>query len=413
MRNPRIPIFAYLFVLICLATLVCMLWVNYQIAAQNIGGRDFLIQWTGIRSLATEGVSPYSEIVNRRIAAGLEKGPSNSSLDSYSSPLFAGLLVLPFAMIKDFTLAYTLWLFASEIGLVFLVWRSIRLAGWKPGWKGLLFFWLFSFASVYSFAALAFGSLAVMTALLLVLCLQALWNQRDELAGMLMALAFIQPEAVLLVGIYAILWTASRRRWAFIAWFIGGFVLLSLLGVLIIPTWPIQYFQVIWHWAHLEMVQTPGAIFLIWWPGLGKQMGWGMTILLSLLLAGEWLVSLSKDSEWFLWTACLTLVVSQWIGIPTSISNEVLLILPLALIFANWQARIGRQSIWLIGGSILILLLGLWLAVWRFLSTGTNGAAFYFFFFPLPLIALIGLYWVRWWAIRPQKLPVEGFSLSR
>ena len=140
MRNPRISIFAYMFVLICLVALAGMLWVNYTLASQHIGGRDFMIQWTAIRSLATEGVSPYSEIVNRRIDSALGSSPSNNSLGSYSSPLFSGLLILPFALIKNFTLAYALWLFALEIGLILLVWRSIHLAGWKPGWKGLLFF---------------------------------------------------------------------------------------------------------------------------------------------------------------------------------------------------------------------------------------------------------------------------------
>jgi hypothetical protein len=32
--------------------------------------------------------------------------------------------------------------------------------------------------------------------------------------------------------------------------------------------------------------------------------------------------------------------------------------------------------------------------------------------FPLPLVLLIGLYWVRWWAVKPRRLLIEELRLS-
>jgi hypothetical protein len=33
-------------------------------------------------------------------------------------------------------------------------------------------------------------------------------------------------------------------------------------------------------------------------------------------------------------------------------------------------------------------------------------------FFPLPIFMLVGLYWVRWWAIKPAKTLIEALRAS-
>ncbi len=56
---------------------------------------------------------------------------------------------------------------------------------------------------------------------------------------------------------------------------------------------------------------------------------------------------------------------------------------------------------------MLTLFAGIW---WIFLRTVQYGAQpqqHPIMFFPLPLFLLLGLYWVRWWAIQPRKLWVE------
>ena len=53
----------------------------------------------------------------------------------------------------------------------------------------------------------------------------------------------------------------------------------------------------------------------------------------------EWYLSIKKDFRWFLWVACLTMVISQWIGIPTIPGNFAGLILPLMLVSAMLTER--------------------------------------------------------------------------
>jgi 4-amino-4-deoxy-L-arabinose transferase-like glycosyltransferase len=79
------------------------------------------------------------------------------------------------------------------------------------------------------------------------------------------------------------------------------------------------------------------------------------------------------------------------------------LIIPLALVFAivhdRWR-RLGNVLTILLMLLIFILPWTLYLfAVNRF---GTIAHEIIFLF--LPLSTLIGLYWIRWWAIRPPRI---------
>jgi hypothetical protein len=75
------------------------------------------------------------------------------------------------------------------------------------------------------------------------------------------------------------------------------------------------------------------------------------------------------------------------------------------LVFAMWvkhSGTLGRVTVVL---SLAVLLAGLWAL---FLITLDSAAGqpqqSPVMFFPLPLLLLLGLYWIRWWAIRPAPL---------
>jgi hypothetical protein len=61
-----------------------------------------------------------------------------------------------------------------------------------------------------------------------------------------------------------------------------------------------------------------------------------------------------------------------------------------------------RPGAWL-GALLLTLLLALpWYLAWRWLAGGDPRSQDYLFLF-LPAISLIGLYWTRWWFLRPTR----------
>jgi hypothetical protein len=150
---------------------------------------------------------------------------------------------------------------------------------------------------------------------------------------------------------------------------------------------------------------TPGSALATWLPAAGTRLGWGLTILLVILLLVEWSAARGQDFRWFLWTASLTLVASQWIGIQTDPGNFIVLFFPLVLVFAMWVKHSGTIGRLMVILSLMVLLVGLWAL---FLVTLEPSAGqpqqSPVMFFPLPLLLLLGLYWIRWWAIRPAPL---------
>ena len=122
----------------------------------------------------------------------------------------------------------------------------------------------------------------------------------------------------------------------------------------------------------------------------------------------EWFSAWGKDFRWFLWTAYLTLVITNLIGVRTATENYIALLPGLILVFTTWDERWGRAGRWFIWTSLALLSFGLWAL---FLTTLTPGELHAIqhpvMFFPFPLFMMIGLYWVRWWSTRPPRIYLD------
>jgi hypothetical protein len=131
-----------------------------------------------------------------------------------------------------------------------------------------------------------------------------------------------------------------------------------------------------------------------------------LSAFLGIILFVEWWMARRSNFRWFLWTACLTLAISPWIGIPATPDVHLLLSLPLIIVVAMFEER-WRKS----GKLVVLAFVGL-VFVWEwFLVFSTQGDLKanmrLGLMFPVPLLLLVGLYWVRWWTIRPKRLLVD------
>lgn len=391
------------------AILAGLVWANLHFTRSWGGGTDFLVQWLSIRTFATSGVNPYDEGIRaelERMVYGQDAGSGQQKL-KLISPLYLGALDLPFALTSDFPLARALWMLLLQAALALLAWLSIRLVNWRARWFSLLPLFLFIFFSYHGLRALVSGNPAILTALLIVWMLLALRSRRDELTGFLLALTTIQPQIVVFLVIFILLWTAAQRRWGVIVWFFASLAIMTTLGIFFSAEWPLEYLRVLWRYREFFPLGSPGRAFHTWWPGLGRQLGWLLTILLGGLLAVEWFAAIRKDFRWFLWTVCLTLAVSPWLGVPTDPRYFVTLFPVLILVLSVMEERMGASGRWLGLAGLLILFVGQWGLFAVRLSAETLDQQQFAFLFHLPLTAIIGLYWVRWWAIRPPRLYVE------
>jgi len=375
-------------------------------------GNDFVVQWLAVRTFAKENLSPYMPVVQTTTEEFVygNSVPADEKGLKFSSPLYSALFILPFALVSNVKSAQFIWMILSGIILMANAGIAFRLTGWKPP-IGLLFFTLsFTGLGFYNLQTMASGSVIILSSLFVFSSLVAIRLRRHELAGILLAMATIQPRAVVLVIVFILVWSISKRLWSILVWFLAGEVMLIILGLFFIPDWPLQYLRIVFQFKDFYQVITPVAVFSSELPGMGRQLGWGLSLIMVIILFFEWLAARKKDFNWFLWTVSLTLVVSPWIGIPSDPNDFVLLILPLILILAAWDQRFSRFGKWMAGIGLLILLAVLWgIFVMNYHELSSLQLS-RIFLFPMPFFLLIGLYWVRWWAIKPQVDFIEEIS---
>jgi hypothetical protein len=409
LNSQRTSIYFYSIFLFIIILFGCLTWINTRITIKNPSADEFFIYWNGTRILLKEGVSPYSDIATAIIQqfANLDFTDTPKYALQVTYPLYAELFYLPFAFISDYTLARALWLTFLEASLMLTILVSLRMVEWKPGFFLLGLVIIYELLGYHTIGPLLSGSSIILVTCLVAMAFSAVKAGMDELAGILFALSTIQPQAIVLLILFVLVWSAISRRWRLFVWLAGSLIILIGSASLFMPDWVLQNARVILHYPHTNLIDTPGAALVASFPGVGSRLGWAFTLILSLVLILEWWASRGKDSRWFLWTAGLTLAVSPWIGIPADPSNIVLLIMPSVLVFARLDEHWGRRIHPMIIMGIVAGLFGFWAFFWGHFEDGLIARQYPALFIPLPLITLIGLYWVKWWAVRPRKLLIS------
>ena len=396
-RRTILNIFLLLLALIAFGGLI---WANIQYARQNPGGNDFIPRWLGTRLFIMEGQNPYSDATTQAIQQYIYDRPLRAGEDQslFVYPFYSFVVFIPFAVFEDYAVARGVLMAVMEVALLAIAGLGINLARWKisPWMLGLML--LFSALWYHSLRPLINGNPAILVALFIVVALWAMREQHDVLAGFLLFLATIKPQMVILLIPLILYWSFTQRRFMLISAFLGIFALVFAASLLLLPGWPLEFIRQIIAYPDYTLPGSPGAIFKAWLPGIGSQIGWVLTAGLGVLLVVEWIQVAGKDFRWFYWTACLTLVITNLIGIRTAVANYIALLPAVLLVFAIWVERWRLLGRFLTTISILGLALGLW---WLFLSTlqiGDQPVQHPVMFFPLPIFLLIGLYWVRFWA---------------
>jgi hypothetical protein len=369
-----------------------------------------LVLWIGTRTFIFDGTSPYSDRVTLDIQMffyGRQAEPGENELE-FPYPLYATIIMSPFAVIGDYNWARAVWMTALEVILFFLSVICLRLLDWRPNFWLLAVYFVFSLLWYHAIRTLVNGNIVLWVSLLIALALLAIRYQRDEIGGILLALATSKPNVIVLLIPFVLLWAISTRRWRLIVSTLGGILGLTAIGMIFIPNWPLQNLWHVMRYSSYNPIGTAGAAFMDWWPGVGRQLNWIFTFFLAAIFLNEWRFAWGKGFDHFLWTACLILVIGQWIGVQTDPGNFIVLFPVLTLVLASWQKRWKHYgNLWVLG-CLLLLFVGLWVLFLQTLEYGDQPQQHAIMFFPLPLFLFIGLYWIRWWVVRPKQLFLEG-----
>lgn len=395
--------------ILSIVIVVGITWINYQYAVQNSDMNKFRPRWQGTRIFLVEGVSPYSDQTTREIERSVygRSARSNEEPGFFVYPLYSVIFYAPLALFSEFELAFALWLTVLELSLALIIVVSLLFVEWRPSILVIMILFVYTFLWYHALRPVISGNISVLIALIIVGALLAIQSKMDPLAGFLLALASIKPQMVIVLYVFLIVWAISKQRWALIWSLVGSIFFMTAAGSLFFQDWMMDYIRQVISYSEEVFISTPGAIITHWLPGVGKQMGWVITGIMVALLIIEWRACLGKDGRWFVWTSMLTLTASSLIGIYSTLENYIMLYPSMILIISVWYKRWGLMGKWLMYGYLLLSSVGIW---WLLLNGVERGippdlnALIYFF---TPVILLFGLYWIRWWAVNPARMPIE------
>lgn len=397
-------------VLLLVFAVIGLFWANYRFSLRSSVENSFAPRWYGTRLFLFQGLNPYSEKATNEIQNFIYGQPAGASDDQalFLYPFYAFIVFAPFGLIKNLAVAQALWMTVLDLALLGTILIGIYLSSWRISkWMWALLLLLLTFW-VHTVNSILEGDPSVLVAFFISAALLSIHYEHDILAGIFLVLAMIKPQIVIVLIPFMLIWAGTNSRWALFWSFLGSLGLLVIATSMLIPDgWLMQDLRQIVAYIGSNPGGSPGAIFSRWVPGIGKQMGWVLTVFMIGILFWEWRAALKRDFNWFYWTACFTLVISNLIGVHTSTINYVVLIPALVLVLSIWDERWGLLGRWLVALSMVALFLGLWAFSLIGARHGTQADLNPFLFLTLPVFLLLGLYWVRWWAIRPPRMPLE------
>ena len=349
------------------------------------GGDDFMRHWAAARAFLLGNGNLYAPSL------------SDTSLQPrVDEPFYLQLFYFPFALLSNGAVARATWMLAALMGLVSMAFLSLRLTRWRPRWGFLLAFVVFALLWPHHLSALLSGNNIIWQYAALAAGLVMLQAENDEAAGFFFLLGAFRWQAVLPFFIFLGWWLVSQRRWHVWAGFGMGLVLGVGLSFLLQPGWFLPWLRAAYFNLRHNDWLTVRTVLLAWWPGIGLRLAQGVQIAALLGMLAEWVLARRQSLRHFTWTAALTLALTPLTGLPVDFSTYVFYFLPLTLTLAVFAGR-WRAGRWIVLTLLLVLLAGAWALFWAVHMGWLTARAL---FFPLPLLSLIGLYWVRWWAVQ-------------
>lgn len=388
------------------AVLVTLGYVNSRITSELEAGEDFAIGWTAGDLWLRQRISPYDDrvaqaaqqrIFGRASASDVLRQPA-----FFSMPLPAMLFYAPFTSIP-FPLARTAWMTLGEVCLLASAVLSFRLVRWKGvSWlTGLIL--MFAVMWYHGARSLISGNFAPVEALLLTGSLLAIHRKLDSVAGLLLGLSAVMPQLSILFIPFVLIWGSSARRWGLVLWTAGSIAILYGLSIALLPAWPLE-----WIAQLLRLFRTTDARPIVFaavdlMVGTSPWAGTGLFLLSLIYLVWEWLAVLNQEDRWFLWTSALTLTFTTFLTYRSSTGVFVILLPALILTLTVWLERWGSGAAGWVGLQLIGLAGGLW---WLLFRTSSGNQEDLLLFLPAPVLTVLGLWWIRWWASRTTRLPL-------
>ena len=381
-----------------------LLALNIFLVRTLPGGEQFFQRWSGARAFLVERIEPYSSTIAERTQNVAYGRQAFSSEYPYvlNDPFYIVILYIPLALFSDFTLARGLWMLLSEAAIVALIHSLIRSLEWEPPRWLYAALMMFGLLGYYSLAAVGSGTPAVAITLLIFAILYALRTFSDELAGALLFLIAYQWEVGGVFFLFVMVFMIANKRWKILTGFGMSLAILLAISFLSYPGWWLPYIRGVLSDWYRGANLTFGHIVSTWFPDARFSIGFWTMLLLGIVLFLEWLGSVDAHYRRIVWTVCLSLAVTPLMGFAIFPSNYVALLPAFMLIVMLIWERWTRQRVLY---TILVMAVAFFLPFWLYTRVIAGYPKIYSEMLTLlpPVVTIIGLYWMRWWAFRTPR----------
>ena len=401
---------AFIVILVIGLILAGLTYANYRFSAENPGGNDFLARWMGARYWLVNGISPYDEqvsLASQQIIYGHPADPSiGEDKNHFVYPLTSMIFFGPFGLL-DYVPARAIWMTVLELSLIGLAVVSIRLADWKPSAAKVALLLLFSLLWYHSARSIILGQFAALNAFLIALSLLLIYRNQDFIGGLLVSVSLVKPQMSIFFVLYVLIWAISVRRREILLGVLSGVIIQFGVTLALMPDWPLQWIRQVLDYPSYTNTGSPLSVIANAVPGIRQPVILFLNTVFLGYMAIEWFISWKKNVNQFIWTAMLTLVITNMVAFRTATTNYLSFMSVLFYIFAVWEKRWGGIGRFFVTVSLSVLAVGLWIL---FLFTVQGNLEQPIMYLPVPFICLLGLWWVRWYAIKPPRLMIDDLS---
>jgi hypothetical protein len=360
-------IYFFLIILVILG----ITWANSHFLQPIPQFDDFKIAWSGANTWLLGGNNPYQDVAR------------------FDFPLTAMVFFGPLGLL-NYSLAHAIWLTIVEVSLIFLT----------------LLLVLASLAFYFCVRSIILGQSTILVLLIIFVGFSLIIRKQDGIAGFIFSFAIVNPELSLLPIIFVLFWSLAAKRHALLLSLLASLTFLLIIFVILMPDWPLQWLQVTiggigaTYWRSSVLSAIANRVPGIWMP-LIIVLNSGFLVLLLV----EWIRSIKNAESMFLWLAMITITVNTLIRLRADASDLVGLLPVLFYILhglrERWRA-IGDAAALFFSSVLLVVPWAM-----RINSDQSGSGEPLALRILIPIVCLLSLYWIKWWVIRPRRLPLE------
>lgn len=400
--------------LLILVFIGLLLALNIFLARILPGGEWLYLRWSGARGFLFERIEPYSTAIAERVQQLVYGRTALSAEYRYvlNDPFYIVLLYTPLALFSDFSLARGVWMLFSEAALVASVLFAIRLSEWEPPRWLLIALIVFAIFGYYSLLALISASPAIFLLFLYLSTLLALRSVNDEFAGALLFLSAYQWEAGAPFFIFILVAVFVNKRWGVLAGFGMSLFIMLVVSFLAYPGWGLPYIRAVLSDWYRGVNMNLNSFTSVWFPESRIPVGTAAALAAGGIVLLEWIGAVRSTFRRIVWTAALSISVTPLLGFAIFPSNHTILLFPLVVILALVWERWNRRRVWwtmLVLGLVVLIPFGLFAASNYYIERVYPDLLT---LLP-PIAAIVGLYWMRWQAVRASRPWIDQVEVRR